>query len=453
MNKKLFYSLLILITVLVYGPSLQYGFSQDDWYFLLISQADRLVDVFNFFNPNAQSGFPFYRPLGTQLYYYLFVRLFSFEYAPFFMHLFMLIIQSCSAVLVYHLLRLLKYKPLTSQLTALAYAGASSLFLSLFYIAATQQLLATFFSMIALTLTLRHKNLLAGLAFALALLSKESAIMTPVIMLLLLYFWVGVKKFSDLIKSSLPYAIVGLVYIALRLSAPLVIQSDYHFAFGTNVVSTLRWFFLFGYGAPEEYLRYATVGGGVDLLSFVRDHGFWGGLNVLTVGILTLLSVITIIRNLRSSRIWLYLSWFTLGLLPILFLQNHRYPHYLDLALIPLLLLLLDVFAKAPKLITTLLLISSFSSVVLSSTTHWTIARAQISDRAIAYFQKNQLCEDEQIQFVAPAPYPAELGHALSLANGPRVICNNPDLEVEYISSNQADPAVTHDPRMILLEP
>lgn len=442
---------LTLTTFLVFGTSLRYGFSQDDWYFLLISRADSLADVLGFFNPATQSGFPFFRPLGTQLYYYLATQFGGLGTAPLLMHIFMLLIQISSAFLVYQLLlKLGKPRPL-SQAVGLVYASAGSLFLSLYYIAATQQLLATFLSLLALNATLSRRHTAAGIAWALSLLSKETAIMTPVLMLLLLYFVAGIKRLPELFRRSLPYLLVGSTYLFLRFSAPLTLQSEYHFVFGSNVISTLRWFFLFGYGAPEDWIRYATAGGGINLLAFVRDYGFWAALNALLTLTLSLGTVITLIIKRKILAPYLYLVWFVLGLLPILFLQNHRYPHYLDLSLIPLILLLLEFNPKSQKLLTFCLVLSSFSSVLLSTRLHWTTARAEISERSVAHFAQANLCHTDHLIFAAPAPYPAELSYALSLENGPRVICNNPSLRVEYTSEAQADHrGLIYDPRLIL---
>ncbi len=450
--KKTYYLIILIITTIVsYGASIHYGFSQDDWYFLYISQASNFKEVINFFNPTTQSGFAFFRPLSTQFYYYLFVKLFTLSQATYYMHVFMLIIQLLTAYLAQSLLVAIKVKQTPAQLISILYVGASSLFLSMFYIAATQQLLATFFSIIAILSSLKNKNIYAGMFWALALLSKETAIVTPLILLVLQYFYLAKKRFVDLFKSVLPYILVGSVYLILRLVAPPTIQSEYHLAFGRNVLSTIRWYLLFGFGSPEELMRYATNQGAVDIVKFIRDFGYLGALNIFSTILILMWFLYQLIINFRESKTWILLTWFVIGLLPVLFLQNHRYPHYLDLSLLPLLLILISGSKKAQYLITSILFLATFSAIQISIRSHWTTARSEISARARSYFETQKLCQHPAIAFVAPNTESAELSYALSLENGPRVICQNTALRVEYkTDSTGLEGWYLLDPRVIL---
>lgn len=448
MNKFLFFLFLLAATFCVYGGALKYGFSQDDWYFLSISQAQNFGDVLNFFNPALQSGFAFFRPLGTQLYYFLAPALLGLERSPVLMHILMLILQGSSAYLVYRLLTTLKYEDNLARFIALIYATTSTVFLSLYYIAATQQLLSTFFSLLSLLAFFQQKPLRVALYWALALLSKETAIMTPVLAVVLTML--PSLKFSPLKRwrDFLPYVLVGLGYIFLRTSVPLSVQSEYHFVFGTHALSTLRWFFLFGYGAPEEWLRYGLAGGALAWQGILRDYGLLGYLNLGSTLFLLIITLVSALRTVRTARFWLYLSWWFLGLAPILFLQNHRYPHYLDLSLIPLLLLTLEPLRRLRPLVLGVFLLASITAVMISTRSHWTLGRSVISARVISYFATHQVCDSSHLIFAAPAPYPAELGYALSLENGPRVICNNPALKVEYTENVRGgEGALILDPR------
>lgn len=452
MTKYKFYLILTVITSLFYGGALKYGFSQDDWYFLSISRAHAFADVLNFFNPAAQSGFAFFRPLGTQLYYYFATLIAGMEFAPILMHLFMILLQIASAILVYHLLLALKYPSFLAKCVAMIYASTSAVFLSLYYIAATQQLLATFFSLLSLYSFVQKKPLRVALYWALALLSKETAIMTPVIAVLLTQLNKPNLSFLKHWRQFVPYVLVGLSYIALRLISPPAVQSEYHFVFGGNVISTLRWFLLFGYGTPEEWIRYGLAKGALNINGIVADYGLLGLLNLSATIILLIITLYSFLKTGRTHRPWLYLTWWFLGLAPILFLQNHRYPHYLDLSLIPLLLLTLDSIKRYQLAIVGVFLVASYTAITISSSSHWTVGRSNISERAITYFAKNQVCNATHLIFAAPAPYPAELGYALSLENGPRVICNNPLLKVEYMEDTpvSGSEALIIDPRQIL---
>lgn len=420
--------LLILATFLAYGASLQYGFSQDDWYFLSISRAEGLSEIFNFFNPLSQSGFAFFRPLGTQLYYFVFTRVFGLISAPLYMHIFMLLLQGSCGYLVYLLVTKLKISHITGLLIALVYATSSAQFLSLFYIAATQQLLSAFFGLLSLNYFLNKKLWLSSLFFLLALLSKETAIMVPFIAVIIVFLQNQRLSF----KLFIPYLSTSFCYLAMRFLSLPTTQSEYQFAFGLNVISTFRWYLLFAYGAAEEWIRYATPSFGVALSRFVQDFGLLG----LSVTVFTSLNftifVLSLLRNTLRQTI-LYLAWFILALAPVLFLLNHRYPHYLDLALIPLLLIVYQFIRGRWQYVLTLLLVAaSLSTIYLSERVHWTTGRAEMSAQAISTLDWPTICSHDAITFTGDDPFPRELSYTLSLANGVRVLCNNPDLEVSY---------------------
>ncbi len=436
MRKFKIWLLLILATSLAYGASLKYGFSQDDWYFLSISRAQNVSEVFNFFNPFSQAGFAFFRPLSTQLYYFVFTRVFGLFGSPLYMHIFMLILQGSCGYLVYLLVTKLKISHSTALLIALVYATSSAQFLSLFYIAATQQLLSAFFGLLSLNYFLDKKLWLSSLFFLFALLSKETAIMVPFIAVTLTLL----EKPRLSFKQFIPYLIIFFSYLAMRLVTSSPTQREYHFAIGFNVVSTLRWYFLFAFGAAEEWIRYATPAFGIALPRFVQDFGPLG----LSVTVFTILNfsifILSLLRNNLRQTV-LYLAWFTLAIAPVLFLLNHRYPHYLDLALIPLLLIVYQFIRGRWQYVLTLLLVAaSLSTISLSQSVHWTTGRAEMSAQAISTLDWPTICTHSTIAFTGDDPFPRELSYTLSLANGVRVLCNNPALEVSYLGQGDLYP-------------
>lgn len=428
MSKLLTYLLILFVTVLGYGSSLHYGFSQDDWYFLLISQASNLSDVINFFNPLTQSGFAFFRPLGTQLYYFL------FQGNPFLMHVFMLFTQSFSGYLVYLLLRELKLKSPTPILVALAYSVSSVHFLSLYYIAATQQLLAAAFSLLSLIFFLKKKYLPSALVLVLALLSKETAIVTPLIALVLIFL----TKVKLTIRSFIPFITVLTIYLSLRLATSSGTQSEYHLFLGPSVLTNLRWYFLFAANFPEALVNYGLPRMGINITRFISDHG--NSALIITIGS-SLIATLALTRLFLSKRLS-YAIWFVVGLGPVIFLRNHLYPHYLDLALIPFLLLLLqDLKVKHQYIIAAFFIATSLLSIRLSQTHHWTTGRAEIATAALAFYDWDGACKQSNIVFIGEGSTPRELSYALSLANGPRVICKRDDLGVYYQGVDQTYPA------------
>ena len=422
MSKIKTYLLTLLCVVLAYGGSVKYGFSQDDWYFLLISDAHNLSEVANFFNPLSQSGFAFFRPLGTQLYYFLFGG------NPLYMHIFMLLIQSLSGYFVYDLLRGLKLKSPTPILAGILYSVSSVHFLSLYYIAATQQLLSASFSLLSLILFLDRKYLPSTMVFALALLSKETAIVVPAVALILTL----ITKSKTIIRPLIPYGVLSVAYLLLRFATSSVTQSQSQLSFGPSVLTNIRWYFLFAANFPETLVNYGLPRMGINIAKFIADLGTPALIITLCSSLITLLALTRLVQTKR----WLYGLWFVVGLGPVILLRNHLYPHYLDLALIPFLLLLLqDLKPKYQYVVAVFFIFTSLYSIQFSAKHHWTTGRAHITQIALTTYDWNTACGQDNIAFVGEGDSPRELSYALSLANGPRVICNEPDLGVYYLTA------------------
>lgn len=420
--------LILTATFLAYAGSLRYGFSQDDWYFLMISDVHNFSDVANFFNPLAQSGFAFFRPLGTQLYYFL------FDQNPFFMHIFMLVIQSLSGYFVFLLLQRLKFKSPTPILVALIYSVSSVHFLSLYYIAATQQLLAAAFSLLSLVLFLKQKYLSSAIILTLALLSKETAIVTPLIALGLILM----TKTKLRVSQFIPYGVVFTLYSIIRLVTSTLAQSEYHLFFGASVLTNIRWYFLFATNLPEALVNYGLPRMGINIAQFISDYGT----SALIITLSSSLVALFALTRLVLSKRWLYALWFVVGLGPVILLRDHLYPHYLDLALIPFLLLLLEnLKAKNQYLVAIFYILTSLYSIQFSADHHWTTGRANIVKTAQTTYDWKRACKEESIVFVGEGRVPLELSYALSLANGPRVICDRSDLGVYYQGIDKTWPA------------
>lgn len=456
------YLLILLSVILVYGSSLAYGFSQDDFFFLVLSRASSLSDFFSFFSPWHQAGFPFFRPLGTQVYFSVFVKLFELAGAPRAMHVFMFLVQAGSGYLVYRLLTRLKLVSPLPLMASLLYATSSVHFLSLYYLAATQQLLATFFALLSLNLFVYKRPWPAALALVPALLSKETALVTPALAFLLTQLdrshYLKLHELRRLLVRFLPYVVIILSYLALRFGAGLTVQSEYHPVVGVSTISTLRWYYLFGYTAPELLLNYSGINLFVNFWRFVGDFGYPALFSTLTTLVLSLTSLVIAIRSLLTNRplsrlrLSAYILWFVVSIILILFYPDHRYPHYLDLGLIPLLLIVLEGLPSRLRLFAFLLyLVGSVASITLSVNTHWTTGRAKMAERAVSYFATHALCAYDSIYFVGE-PAARELSYTLSIENGPHALCyptSSPRVYYQGVTETPVDPAITIDASLI----
>lgn len=455
MTKLKSFFLFAFFSLLFYGASLRFGFSQDDFYFLKISDGHSLLDVLKFFSPWHQQGFPFYRPLGTQLYFYLF-KSFWEPLAPLAMHIFMLIVQAFSGYQVFLLSQKLVKDRTVPYLVGLSYTAGAAHFLSLFYIAATQQLLMAGFSLLSLNRFLTKRSRAAAIFLALALLSKESAIVVPAIAFLLYFFHQkGSLRLKKLFPVFTPYLVIVACYLLLRYLSGITVQAEYHPVLNLSLVSSLRWYYLFTFNAPELLLNYAGSNLFVNYFRFIKDFGYLAIANSLSSLILAFVTLGILIRALSKRELLLYFQWWLLGIVLVIAFPWHRYPHYLDLALPALLIpLYLSLKGNWRYLLFGLYLVGAGSGIALSISTHWTTGRAQMAGRATAYFDSHNLCQHDSIYFVGD-PAARELSYTLSLENGPQVICARPELKVYYqgVTDPPPAPAVTVDARELVRKP
>lgn len=432
MSKLKVFIFLFLSVVLAYGASLQYGFSQDDWFHLTISQAHSVKEFLNFFNP---FGVPwiFFRPLSTQLPYWLSTTMFSLPVAPYFLHTLMLFIHVLNAYLVFQISQ--KYlKRNTAILLSIFYAISNVHFLSLFYIGAIQQLISTCFSLFAIKYFVHRDRpnqlVLAALTLC-ALLSKELALRLPLILLVLSYF-----ESKNIIRSFRAVSgpiLAAILYVLMRFLVHTAVSAEYFLSFSpATTLATAMWYGLFSLGFPELILQYGQSHGLVNFLQFFRDDPILR-LPIIFSAITFILLAISSMRK-KSSLIFPALS--LVALLPVIFLPTHRYPHYLDLSLIFMGIWLLKPIGTINfKVIflSALVSVSMLASIAVDRATHWTTKRSLLAQDEMQTLLATDACNNPGgIRFEGSPRDVLDLSYALSLANGPRVICANPQLQVYY---------------------
>jgi hypothetical protein len=206
-----------LVTALVYSPVLATGFNADDFLILWrIRELEATGDPFGYFR---FAFYEYFRPLGF-LSFALDWRIWGQE--PFGFHLTSLALHVANSLLVLHLAgRLLPM--LGAAAAAFLFALHPASHEAVYWAAARFDLLAAFFSLLSITWLTRAagpNQLLGGLAFALALLSKESAIA----LVLIVPAW-------DVFVARLPWTRVArrltpLIAIALAYAAMRVVGGD-----------------------------------------------------------------------------------------------------------------------------------------------------------------------------------------------------------------------------------
>jgi len=140
----------------IYFPSFSAFFTNDDFYFLHISNVKSLIEVLGFFNITPEvSGNPMYRPLTTQLFYYLSVKMFGST--PLILHVISFVVFLIVIYLVYSLTDYLFKNTKIAFLSSFLYALSATHFAHLYYLATFQELGMTAFVLLSLLVFFRKR--------------------------------------------------------------------------------------------------------------------------------------------------------------------------------------------------------------------------------------------------------------------------------------------------------
>ncbi|EKD80136.1 MAG: hypothetical protein ACD_40C00193G0001 [uncultured bacterium] len=438
MSKIKILLLLTLATIIAYGASLKYGFSQDDWFHLTISQARNVGEFLNFFNPAGVSWI-FFRPLSTQLPYWIATSFFGLAIAPYFLHTLMLLIHVLNSYLVIKISRKYLHQHLPILL-GFFYVISNIHFLSLFYIGAIQELISTFFSLLTIFLFLRARRtsqITLAVLTVCALLSKELALRLPLILLFLAYL--RERNLLRTLKAVSGPLLVTAAYLVLRLVIHTGGALEYSLVLSpATALATTMWYGLFALGFPEYLLRFGLSGGLIDFVGFTRDTG-WISLPIFLSATIFGFAILRQLFRRHSTHSLPILG--LLCLLPVIFLPTHRYPHYLDLSILFFGIWLLKPLKKLNFIVIIFSLfvaVGVLASIAIEKKTHWTIKRAIIAGK-VEQQLLSKPCQDlKNLIFLGPTPEPLEVSYAMSVEDGPRIICQNSDLRVYYTSDQVA---------------
>src|SRR3989338_2004540 len=262
--------LTILLPIILFSPSLAIFFSSDDWFHLRVSAITHLSEFSNFFSfiRNPQS-IAFYRPLTTQVFFFAFQKLFGVNPTPF--HIFVLTCFAFSLYLIFRLSKKLQKTNEKALICTILYGFSVSNFTRLYFLSAFQEIALVVFSLLTITGYLNDRRSISLVYFVLSLLSKETAVVLPLVLLIL--DW-SRKKFD--LKKLVPFALILLPYLYLRLFVfGPALGDTYQWNFSlAKVINTLTWYGLWSLGAPELLVDY--IGSGfIPVAKFFSDFPVW----------------------------------------------------------------------------------------------------------------------------------------------------------------------------------
>ncbi len=453
--KKYFY----LLPVLFYLPVLGNFFSADDWFHLRITQIDSPQQLLNFFsfsqNPQTAS---FYRPLSTQVFFFIFQNFFglnSVAYYLFGLGLFTYILYLIKKLSERFLPSTIDYLP------SIIYGLSVSNFTRVYFVSAYQELFMVIFSLLSI-INFKSKPKLSLLYFVLALMSKETAIVLPALIFLL-----NSKDKKSLASTiyDLPVRQAGLrstilisvVFLYFRLfHFGLAAGDSYIWNFAPDkFANTLMWYILWSFGAPELLVDY--VGSGLKLMPrLFTDYKYWWPFIVFPLTTIIASSSYLLLRNFKKLNLyfWIFIAFFVISLSPVLFLPSHKFALELGLPLVGFSLALALLFQKAKPyflLFTfTLFLTYNLSMNYLTYTRHYSVSRGKIVKKVYQYFTQNypRPPEINYFEFINDAKDNGEIwgqsrqiSQALSGSDFFKVYYRNPAYMVYYQDSSTRPPS------------
>jgi multisubunit Na+/H+ antiporter MnhG subunit len=244
----------------------------------------------------------------------------------------------------------------------------------------------------------------------LALLSKESAIITPLLIVLVSVYLKlkSSKKYSFKLlieevilesKKIIPFIILTAGYLYFRIFHYGLASGDsYIWDFSPRVINTLFWYGLWSFNLPELLVDF--IGPGININPNLFKY--WSN-EIIPVVILfasqIIILLIVFIKNIKKQYNSVQLVtfgafWFIISLLPVMFLPLHKFSFYLTIALVGVIFIIVNVLKNAGRkvifLFCFLWLTTSFLTLKLTENTHWITRGAQTAKRVDDYFRENE---------------------------------------------------------------
>lgn len=384
-----FFPIILILTLFLFGSSLNYYFFQDDWFVLNWIRTGNFASFFSF-----RTDIIYWRPLSMPLFFAFAKSIFGLNAFGFHLisfSIFLLLILS-----VYKLFQILLADTKVAKVAALLYATWPIHFLSLSWLSTTTYVISPFLQTLSFIFFIKfakHRRLpifvASFLTFILALASSEMALVLPA----LFFLWGLFFKKKALLKPLLPFAALILVYLLLRLFIfPIPAIDAYQPYFNFRIATNFAWYVLWAFGIPEKFKELIFFSQPERAIKTLMDY------RGLTIPIFLLISSITVklLQNLKRKN-WKFpllgFTWLVLGLLPVITLTDHSLPVYLSFSGIGFLLIVASSLKKSKTSTVTIIMIlwllASFLNLRFTKSNHWANNEQAISKAYSEYTLKS----------------------------------------------------------------
>lgn len=390
-NKKKFFLYfsfiaIFLSSLLLYLPSFQIYFFQDDWFILNWVKTGNILSFISFRNDII-----YWRPLSMPIYFSALNTIFGLNYVAF--HIFAFFIFLLLLFLIQKLLKCLFEDLGLSLILTFLYAIWPINYISLSWLAATQYIIAPVFmtaSFLSFTkyILLRKKAYLTlcYATFLAALISHETAIVLPALFIV----WTAIYRRKISLATISPMLAISATIMIIRFYiVPLPAAGAYTIQINKAVFLNFIWYWLWSFNFPESFKSLVDPRV-VEQSILVLKQFWWISLSCLTIIAFFLLMLARGLKN--NFRNYLFgFSWFSIMLLPVIFIPSHSYPMYLSFAGLGL-IYMIGTSLKGSKYILTFTFmvfwtISALANFQFTRATHWVESEQSISKTYIQFMK------------------------------------------------------------------
>jgi tetratricopeptide (TPR) repeat protein len=317
--------LLLLLSFIAFGSSLDNGFLIDDYALIVHNTVIKsLKFVSAMFSRPFLMGY--YRPVT--------LISFALDYSvwklnPFGYHLTNILLHFLNSVLFFILLYLTLKDFTLSSLTGILFAVHPLNSVSVNYISDRGNLLVTFFILAALIIFYLGYNkgqikfyVLGFLLFVYALLSRENAILFPFYFLCVFLFLCPRRNGKWITLIFILSLFIVLIYHLVRLkimSLGLTIFSDIKMLFSFQSICSFFYMLV-------KYFSLAILPYNICLTRRIDVRAISGFKGILYICLILLLLLILAVKFRKNRIVWFALAWFFTGVLPLYNLMFWRLP-------------------------------------------------------------------------------------------------------------------------------
>ncbi|NMB56897.1 hypothetical protein GYA19_03095 [Candidatus Beckwithbacteria bacterium] len=386
LKSYLIFIIFLVITLLFYIDSFSHFFYQDDFFHFYISQAHSIREFIDFFNPINKFSYQIYRPLSTQVFFFLYQKIFGFNH--FIFQFIVLLLLSLNCFLLFKIIS--KYiNHNLAFLLAIFYLFHHQNIGIAYYLSTIQTsfvVLLTLLSLLAIQQKRQNWQIKVFLFYFLSLFCHEIIIFNSFIyiFILLLEDLNNLKKEKKLIIALSSMTILFIIFRLYFVNNQFFQNTHYSLSFSPKtIMNNLMWYIFWFLSVPEYVINF--VGSGFKPLpplfnQYLRESMF----SLIFLFVNLVIFSFLILKSKFNQKIILYFAFFIISLLPVLLFPWHKYVYYLPVASIFVIIALSLIIkknhnSKVYYLIFSLLLITAFATNFVDRKTSYNFKRGRFA--------------------------------------------------------------------------